>query len=139
MLTITPLAAVFGLAIYEPSRWGGEITIQNILFMAMFGLITVQVWFTYIPSLVFTPIIMRKLSLKRGFHTIPLWKFYVFSVIGGILAGIFILLPCVLLAATESVDIILNWLWAGMVAGIVTFPVIASIYRFTGIEKSIQN
>lgn len=139
MLTITPVATVFGLASYDPSRWGGEISIQNILFMAMFGLITVQVWITYIPSLVLTPIIMKKLSLKEKFYTVPLWKFYFLSVIGGILAGTFILLPITLIAATDSLDITLNWLWAGMVGGTITYPIIASIYRFLGKEKVTQN
>lgn len=135
MLTITPIAAVTGLISYAPSRWGGEMKIENILFMAMFGLITVQVWFTYIPALIFTPIIMKHLSDKKIFHTISKWKFYLNSILYGAVAGIFILLPCILLSAGDSLDITLNWLWAGIVAGVITFPIITSLYRFSKPKK----
>ncbi|MDH3349871.1 MAG: hypothetical protein OEM02_17420 [Desulfobulbaceae bacterium] len=129
MLTITPIAAVTGLISYDPSRWGGEMKIENILVMAVFGLITVQVWLTYIPALIFTPIIMKRLSGKEVFHTIPRWKFYLNSILYGAGAGIFILLPCVLLSVGHSLDITLNWLWAGCVAGGITFPIISTLYR----------
>jgi hypothetical protein len=131
MLTITPIAAVYGLVSFDPSNWGGEPTLIGIIGMAMFGLITVQVWITYIPSLILTPIIMRKLSDKEIFYTMPIWKFFGISILVGIVAGIFILLPCILLSVHESLKLILNWTWAGVVAGSVTFPIIASIYRFT--------
>ena len=132
MLTITPIAAAFGLLSYDPSRWGGEINIVNILGLAMFGLISVPLWFTYIPSLILTPIIMKHLSAKENFYTIPLWKFYAFTLLYGSAAGIFIVFPSILLATKASIDIILNWVWSGMVAGFTTFFLISSLYRFTG-------
>ncbi len=129
MLTVTPIAAVTGLISYDPSRWGGEMKIENILVMAVFGLITVQTWFTYIPALIFAPIIMNRLSKKESFYTIPRWKFYLNSILYGALAGIFILLPVILLAVGESLDITLNWIWAGIVSGAITSPIVSTLYR----------
>lgn len=130
MLTITPISAVFGLVIYDPVNWRGTVSLPNIFIMAIFGLLTVQVWPTYISSIVMTPIIMKKLSSTALFHTIPLWKFFGISIIGGIVAGQFILLPCILMAATDSIKITLNWVSSGVAAGIATFPIIAGMYRF---------
>jgi hypothetical protein len=52
MLTIMPIGTVYGLVSFDPETWGGEPTPIRILGMAIFGLITVQVWITYIPSLI---------------------------------------------------------------------------------------
>ena len=130
MLTITPIAAATGLASYDPSRWGGEINIINIIGLAVFGLLSVPLWFTYIPTLILTPIIMKRLSDKENFYSISIWKFYSTSVQCGIIAGLFILSPSILLSASESIDITLNWVWSGIVTGGVTFPIISSMYRF---------
>lgn len=129
MLTVTPIAAVMGLISCDPSRWAVEMKIENILVMAVFGLITVQTWFTYIPALIFTPIIMNRLSKKESFYTVPKWKFYLNTIFYGALAGIFILLPVILLAGGESLDITLNWLWAGIVSGVITCPIVSTLYR----------
>lgn len=131
MLTITPIATVYGLVSFDPENWGGEPTLMGILGMAIFGLITVQVWITYIPSLILTPIVMNRLSNKNKFYEIQKWKFFVISAIGGSMVGIFIVLPCILLSVSGSLKIIVNWAYAGLVGGGITYPIIASIYRFT--------
>jgi hypothetical protein len=129
MLTITPIAAAFGLVIYDPSRWGGEIKFGNILFLAIFGLISRPLWFTYIPALIFTPVIMKRLSAKEIYYTTPLGKFYAISALWGSAAGIFIIFPAILIAGPKSIDIALNWAWSGVVAGVTTYFIISSIYR----------
>jgi len=131
MLSITPFFASLGLVIYDPSNWGGSIKIENILIIAVFGIITVQLWPTYISSIILTPIIMKKLNFHPQFYTIGVWKFLGLSVVGGILAGQFILFPCIIMSAIESTQIALNWIFSGVVAGIATFPIIALMYRFS--------
>ena len=72
---------------------------------------------------------MNRLSKKESFYTIPRWKFYLNSILYGALAGIFILLPVILLAVGESLDITLNWIWAGIVSGAITSPIVSTLYR----------
>jgi len=103
--------------------------------MAIFGLITVQVWITYIPSLILTPIIMNRLSNIEKFHKIQKCKFFGLSIIGGSMAGIFIVLQCILIAMSGTLKIFSNWVYAGLFGGCTTYPIIASIYRFTGIKN----
>ncbi len=135
MLTVTPIAAATALVYFDPRNWGGDITFFGIIGIAVFGLLTVPVCVTYIPTLVFTPIFMNKLSKKEAFYIISKWKFFVFSIIGGSIAGIFIVLPIIVLSMNGGIKIIVNWLWAGMVAGSVTCPIIATIYRFSAFNK----
>ena len=136
MLTIAPILAATGLLSYDPSRWGGELNLMNIIGLAIFGSISVPLWFTYIPSLIFTPIILKRLSEKDKFYTIPLWRFYIFSIFCGCVGGIFVLLPAILLSGPKSIDMALNWIWSGFIAGGITFPILSSLYRFTRIKTT---
>ena len=67
MLTVAPIIAATGLLLYDPSRWGGEINLINIIGLTLFGLISRPLWFSYIPVLIFTPIIFKRLSEKEKF------------------------------------------------------------------------
>ena len=130
MLIITPISAVTGLVTFDPANWGGKPTIVSILGMSLFGLISIQGWITYIPSIIFTPILMKRYSEDQNFYSMHIAKFIAYSIFGGMLAGIFILLPFIGMAATESVKLFLNWLWAGIFAGSITYVTIALIYRY---------
>ncbi len=135
MLTIAPIIAASGLLLYDPSRWGGEINLINIVGLALFGLISPPLWFSFIPVLVFTPIIFRRLSEKETFYTITIKKFYAISVFYGCIVGVFVMLPLIVIAAPKSIDVSLNWLWSGVVAGGITLSIISSLYRFINPER----
>ncbi len=128
MLTIMPVTAAIGLVVFDPKNWGGPPTIQNILMMALFGLISVPLWITYIPSLLATPSIMNDISANILFHSIPVWKFIALSLTIGAIVGILILSPSIYMSR-ESLKLMLNWAWAGAFSGSITFTIISLIYR----------
>ena len=130
LLTITPVTAVTGLVTFDPNNWGGKPTIINIIVMAFFGLITVKGWVTYIPTLILTPVMMKRISKKPNFHSMPILKFIRIAVLSGMAAGVFILLPYIGSAATVNGKLFINWLWAGVLSGATTYLIIALIYRF---------
>ena len=138
MLVVAPVAAVTALVLYQPDRWGGTPTVGTILVMAFFGLITVPLWLTYIPALIATPFIMRRLACRPAFASVPLPTFIFISALAGAFGGICILSPAILMAASESRDLVWNWLCAGAVAGAVSFPIITSLYRVSAHRTSIH-
>ncbi len=129
MIVVMPLIAAFALVSFDPERWGGSFSIQNILMIAFFGMITIPLWITYIPSLFIVPMIMHKLSTYDSFHSISIWKFIVFSLIGGGGLGIFILFPCIIISLSDSYKLLLNWLIAGVSSGAITLTLISFLYR----------
>ena len=56
-----PIIASLTLVSFNPERWGGSMSLQNILMIAFFGVITVPLWITYIPSIIMVPIFMKKI------------------------------------------------------------------------------
>ena len=135
MLTVAPIIAATGLLLYDPSRWGGEINLINIIGLTLFGLISRPLWFSYIPVLIFTPIIFKRFSEKEKFYTITKKKFYSISIFYGCIVGVFVMLPLIVIAAPKSIDVSLNWLWSGVVAGGITLSIISSLYRFINPER----
>lgn len=132
MLTITPLVAATGLISFDPENWGGSFSLKSIFAVAIFGVLATPLWFTYIPSLILTPIMMEKISNHQLFYTIPYWKFIGTALICGTLCGIVVLSPCIIMVLPESTKLILNWLWAGAISGAVTLTLISLIYRKMG-------
>lgn len=132
MLTIAPISAAIGLISFDPKSWGGSFTVQNILAIAFFGIITVPLLVTYLPSLVLTPIIMEKISNYHLFYSLTLWKFIAISIFVGIIGGILILLPCIIMAFSGPTKLIMNWIWAGVISGGVSFTIISLLYRRMG-------
>ena len=130
ILIVMPITAAAGLLIFGSENWGGGFTFLNILGLGLFGLISVQLWITFIPVLIATPIIMNHLYANDLFHIIPLWKFIILSLVTGASVGILILSPNILLSLFKnSIAIMLNWVWAGAFSGAITFTIIALIYR----------
>lgn len=132
LFTVLPILAAAGLISFDPNIWGGSFTLRNILGLAFFGIATVPLWLTYIPTLIVTPWVMGKLSNYHLFYSIPLWKFILISFFSGMVCGIFILSPCIFMASSSSIKLVLNWAFAGAVSGSMTFTIIAFIYRATG-------
>jgi hypothetical protein len=97
MLTVTPIMGATGIYLYDTKSFGDSSIIGSILIMAVFGLITVQVWVTYLPAIIFTPVVLEKISRKESFYKIQYWKFLCVSILGGIGVGVFIMLPFIIL------------------------------------------
>ena len=136
MLTVTPIVSAIGLISFDPSNWGGELSIQSVIATAFFGLITVPLWFTFIPSLIIAPSIMSKLSHTNKFQALSLQSLIGLSLFYGALVGIIILSPPIIIVLTDSslssaetIKLMLNWAWAGALSGAVTLLIISLIYR----------
>lgn len=87
MLTIAPIVAAATLVCWHPDRWGGSVSPLNIIVMAFFGLFTVALWPTYIPAIIFAPLLMRWVAAHRAFRTCPLPLLFGLSLSIGAVAG----------------------------------------------------
>lgn len=128
MLTVMPITAAFGLISFDPENWGGQLTITNVLMVALFGLLSVPLWITFLPALLATPSIMKEIASNTLFHTIPILKFISISFFLGALVGILILSPTIFMSR-ESIKLMANWVWAGAFSGAITYTTIALLYR----------
>jgi len=129
LLVVAPLVAATTLVCWQPARWGGSINPLAITTIAFFGLLSVSLWPTYIPTLIITPLVMKRVSASQAFMRLPLAVLVVLSLLTGALAGLGVIMPVVPIES-QNPDIILNWRSAGAVAGAVTLVVIALIHRF---------
>jgi hypothetical protein len=127
MMTLAPVAAVTTLVCWNPGRWGGSINPLAILGMSFFGIFTIPLWPTYLPAIVLTPFIMRRLAAQEAFRRLPLLAVMGISLVIGALAGAGII--SIIVPWRDTLDLILNWVSAGAVSGAVTLPLISLIYR----------
>ena len=129
MLTVAPLIACSTLVSIEPSRWGlDSVNPWAIASMAFFGLFTLVIWPTYIPALVLTPVIMRKVASKESFRKLPVLFVIFTAALVGALLGSVILAPMILMSSHDP-KLLLAWISAGSAAGGVTLPLITLLYR----------
>jgi len=128
MLTVSPFVAVTVLVCWNPERWGGSINPLAILAMSVFGIITVPLWPTYIPAVVATPFIMRRVACLHFFKCWPLWSILGIAFILGTIAGVGVV--SIVVPWREPLDLILNWVAAGAVSGGATLALISFIYRY---------
>lgn len=129
MLTVAPFTATFALVHFDPSNWGGSTSIKTILEMSIFGLITVPLWLTWIPALIVTPMYMRKVSTNPDFHSNQIGKFIAMAMFRGAIGGILVLAPAWILTLAEPIKLTLNWIFAGVVSGVITGVAISFTYR----------
>jgi hypothetical protein len=134
MLIVAPLVAATTPVCWQPGCWGGSMNPLGIVGIALFGVLSVPLWPTYIPSLIITPIVMKRLSTSRAFLELPLPIFPGVSVLIGALSGCCVIFPLVLGTSRDSTgsDLVLNWLAAGAASGAVTLTLVALIYRLLG-------
>lgn len=133
MLTISPVLAVATLVNWAPERWGGETDLLSIIGMSIFGILTVPLWFTYIPTLIAVPLVMNKLANKDKFKNLPLYSAIPKSLLVGACLGVLIFGLIILMALLkESYEIAINWTVAGGVSGGTSCMLIFLIYRLTG-------
>ncbi len=133
MLIVAPLVATTTLVCCHPD-WGGgvEQAIFDIPIMALFGLITVPLWPTYIPAIVLTPLMMRRVAAWQSFHSTPLPVVILFSMIIGSLFGVLILAPVIVMSIHHNEGLYRDWIFAGAVSGAVTLTCICVIHRRSG-------
>jgi hypothetical protein len=132
MLTVAPLVAVTTLVCWEPERWGGSLNPLAIAVMALFGLLSVPLWPTYIPALIITPLLMNWVSAHRAFGRLSLPIFLGLFLLVGAVAGVCVMIPLILMALNDSLDYhqALTWVGAGAVSGAVTLALICLLYRY---------
>lgn len=132
LLTLAPLVATTTLVCSGPTRFGITNPIEipiAIVCMAFFGLITVPLWLTYIPTLILTPIVMTKLSRTTKFQTMSLPLLLTLAAFIGLLMGLLIFAP-ILYPIRGYHDLLVPWAAAGATSGLITFPSIAFTYRY---------
>ena len=129
MLTVSPVVTCTIAVLLEPSRWGGSPDPLTILGMALFGVMTVYLWPTYMPALILTPVLMRRLVRTRSYQELPLSGLLGISAVVGAVAGVMVLLPVIWVTARDSELLARNWAIAGAVAGSVTLCLVVCIYR----------
>ncbi len=129
MLTIAPLVAVITLSILSPAEFGGGPSIQNVLGMYFFAIITVPMWITYIPSIILSPIMMRKIDKRKSFHELAIIKLILISVPVGALCGMLIFLPILLAVLADSSPLMSTWVLAGAISGSISLTLIVLMYR----------
>jgi uncharacterized BrkB/YihY/UPF0761 family membrane protein len=98
--------------------------------MSLFGLLTVPLWPTYIPAIVLTPIVMKRIEAHRTFSTLPVALLVAIALPVGAVAGVGVLGYAILSALKDSAELAANWTTAGAVSGAVTSCVICVIYRY---------
>jgi len=129
MVTLAPVSAVTTLVCWNPGCWGGTVNPLAILAMSAFALFTVPLWPTYIPAIILTPFLMRRVSRTATFAKMPVILLLTISTFIGATAGICILGYVVLTSLRDSTELALNWSAAGAVSGALTFSVICAVYR----------
>ena len=130
MLTIAPVVAATTLVCGHPDRWGGSMSPLNIVVIAFFGLFTVPLWPTYIPAIMVTPLLMKWVAAHPAFRTFPLPLLFALSLLIGAMAGVCVLAFVIVLSASDSTELALDWAAAGAVSGALTLSVICLIYRY---------
>ncbi|MBI1176145.1 hypothetical protein GC207_01760 [bacterium] len=127
MTIVAPIAAATALVCWSPERWGGSLSPVTVFGMAIFGVLTIPLWPTYIPAIVLTPIAMNKIATIPAFRRSPLVMVGSVSILVGGICGVLVI--SIIVPWRESTDVVLNWLLAGAAAGAVALPMISLIYR----------
>jgi hypothetical protein len=132
MLIVAPLVAVTTLVCWQPERWGGSLNPLAIAVMALFGLLTVPLWPTYIPALIITPLLMNWISAQRAFARLSLPVLLGLSLSVGAVAGLCVMIRLFLMALNDAPDYhqALPLAGAGAVSGAITLTLICLVYRY---------
>ena len=137
MLTVAPIAAATALVAHDPAPWGGSLNPLAVIVMALFGLLTVPLWFTYVPALILTPKIMHKISRRPFFRTTPAPLLMVVSLAVGPVAGVLIMAPILFPAlADRNFQALTDWVIAGAVSGAITLAVLTLLYRLNNAPQT---
>lgn len=136
MVVLAPLVATTTLVCGWPERWGGSISPLAIITMALFGLITIPLWPTYIPAIILTPLLMRKIAPHRLFINLSIPVLVLTSLLLGALGGLCIMFPVIRMSL--HTEFALQWKMAGACSGAITLTVICLIHRCISDEGAEQ-
>lgn len=81
------------------------------------------------PSVLLTPLVMSRIARWQIFQTMPVTIIGGVSAVIGAICGIAVI--SIIVPWHESLDLVLNWVSAGAVAGAVALPAVSLIYRWT--------
>jgi hypothetical protein len=138
MLTVAPTVATMTLSCLHLHGIGDLNPLKIVgfaLFALPFALITPQLWPTYIPAIIFTPILMKWISRRPGFSTTPLIKFLLCSFLVGALAGVGVMSVMIAMEIKVLPNEATDWVWMGISSGGITLTLIALIYRKPALLK----
>jgi hypothetical protein len=135
ILSVGPVVAVSTLVCVDPARWGNGLQPLAIPVMAVYGLLTTPLWPTYLPVVIATPFIMRRLARTVAFRTRAL--LHVIAVAGGVgsLVGLFVMAPLIVMQRADPSGQAGAWAMAGATSGAVTSSLVTMLYR-RGCEPS---
>jgi hypothetical protein len=130
MLTIAPLVATTTSVCLQPEP--GSLDPLAIVMMALVGVLIGPLWPTYIPALIATPLLMRWMSARPAFRRSPLPLVLGLSIIAGVVAGICVMVPLILLELRDSSGdaAAVAAASAGATSGGVTLALICLLYRY---------
>lgn len=131
LLTVAPVVAATTLLIVSPEQWGGSLSLGNVLCMAVFGVSTVPLWPTYIPTIILTPTIMGRIAQRPEFMTMSFAGAVAVSVPVGAVGGTVVLAPVILLALAGGLGSAMMWMLAGAASGAVTSAILCAVYKLT--------
>lgn len=129
MLTVAPIAAATTLCSLDPDNFGSSLNPLNIISIAVFGVFTIPLWPTYIPAIILTPLLMKRVASKSAFVTMPVFLLIAVAVPMGALAGVCVLGPVIALSLSDSSATALNWTITGGVSGGLTLTLICLVFR----------
>lgn len=130
MATLSPFVATYALVLWKPDRWGDTLNPFAILFMAYFGMLTFPGMILYVIALIATPIAMSAVA-KQGFFRVASQGKLLLAAFGiGIVAGLFVMAPAIVQSTKHnSLELTLNWAFAGAVSGGLSLVIITLVYR----------
>ena len=138
MVILAPLVATTTLVCGWPECWGGSISPLAIITMALFGLITTPLWPTYIPAIILTPFLMRRIAPHRLFMNLPIPVLVLMSLLLGALGGLCVMFPVIRMSLHDGAEFALQWKMAGACSGAMTLTVICLIHRCISEEGAEQ-
>ncbi|MCX8155419.1 MAG: hypothetical protein N3J91_03010 [Verrucomicrobiae bacterium] len=130
MATFSPFVAAYALVLWKPDRWGDTLNPFAILFMAYLGMLTFPGLIPYVIALIATPLVMSAVA-KQDFFRLASKRTLLLGALGaGMIAGLLVMAPAMVQSTKHnSLDLTLNWGFAGAVSGGLSLVVITLVYR----------
>ena len=134
MLIVSPALAEVALVCFQPGFTGEHVGVLSFIGFFLFSLpfvfVTVPLWPTYIPAIIFTPVVMRRVTTLRTFRTLKLPAILGLALLVGAAVGVVIMTWMIIIAAQDSWSVALSWAGAGAFSGSITLALITLIYRY---------
>ena len=128
MVTIAPIILFTALVCWNPEGVGGSINPLLMLAGSVFVLFTTELWPTYIPAVVLTPLIVRQVARMQSFQNLPMLFLLSIAFVLGFIAGVGVV--SIIVPWHESAKVISALCAAGGVSGGVTLAIISFIFRY---------